>query len=70
MGVGKAYNAQAKEELLSNWQALFHRMFHGLKPATIEPREQIPDFDRAMKAKYGISVNPTCLGDTHSVSYD
>jgi hypothetical protein len=61
----KAHNLKAKAELVFTWQRLFERMFHGLKPASSEPREQLADFDAAMQAQYGIVVSRNCVGDAH-----
>lgn len=57
---------KTKKDLVATWQALFHRMFNGLKPAAQEPREQIKAFDQAIQSKYGVAVEHSCVGERHS----
>ena len=58
------HNVKQKEELVAQWQALFHRMFHGIPPASASPRPQDADFDRAMARQYRVKVAGACTGDT------
>lgn len=59
-----AHNVKQKEELIAQWQALFHRMFEGIPPASASPRPQEADFDRAMARQYRVKVAGACTGDT------
>lgn len=61
-----AYNLKTKEDLVSTWKGYFHKMFHGLEPAALQPRLQIADFDAAIEAKYGATVSKSCVGDKHA----
>ena len=60
----RAYNKQMVDDLAQTWQGLFHKMFHGLKPARDAPKDQLLDYDAAMLAKYGAAPSG-CVGDAH-----
>ena len=61
----RAYNAKMVDDLKKTWQGIFHKMFHGLKPATQEKRDQIGDYDAAVRAKYGAQPRRDCVDDNH-----
>ena len=58
-----AYNEEMVRDLKGEWRAIFAKMFHGLKPAASEPREQKRNYDEALSAKYGARQSDRCVGD-------
>ena len=67
----RQYNEETKEDLLEKWNYIIHeRMFpNNQLPASIQERIQIPDYDEALKANYGIIAGKGCKGDQHTGSY-
>ena len=58
-----AYNEEMVRDLKGEWRSIFAKMFHGLKPAASEPREQKRNYDEALLAKYGARQSDRCVGD-------
>jgi hypothetical protein len=51
-----------KQGLKDQWTAIFDRIFDGLPPAAQQPREQVHDFDEAMKVMHKVKVLGACEG--------
>lgn len=50
------HNQKTIQALKDQWQAIFRQIFKGQVPAALDPRVQEMDFDRALKAGYGLTL--------------